>query len=53
MDVANIYAVPLDYHREGLDSEVLDVFGIDGRARARPAALGGRSPRAIATPTAR
>jgi len=28
MDSASIYAVPLDYHREGLDSEVLDVFGI-------------------------
>jgi CTP synthase len=28
MDAANIYAVPLDYHAQGLDSEVLDVFGI-------------------------
>ena len=28
MDSANIYAVPLDYHREGLDREVLDVFGL-------------------------
>jgi CTP synthase len=28
MDAANIYAVPLAYHREGLDAEVLDVFGI-------------------------
>jgi CTP synthase len=28
MDSANIYAVPLDYHRQGLDREVLDVFGI-------------------------
>ena len=27
-DSASIYAVPLDYHREGLDSEVLAVFGI-------------------------
>jgi CTP synthase len=27
-DAANIYAVPLAYHREGLDAEVLDVFGI-------------------------
>src|SRR5579859_4632337 len=26
MDSANIYAVPLDYHAQGLDSEVLDVF---------------------------
>jgi CTP synthase len=28
MDSSNIYGVPLDYHREGLDAEVLAVFGI-------------------------
>jgi len=28
MDSANIYAVPLDYHEQGLDKEVLDAFGI-------------------------
>jgi CTP synthase len=28
MDAPNIYAVPLDYHRQGLDAEVLDVFGM-------------------------
>jgi CTP synthase len=28
MDSANIYAVPLDYHVQGLDAEVLDVFGL-------------------------
>src|ERR1700761_942569 len=28
MDSANIYAVPLDYHAQGLDKEVLDVFGL-------------------------
>jgi CTP synthase len=28
MDAASIYAVPLDYHREGLDAEVLSVFGM-------------------------
>ncbi|MBX3479159.1 MAG: CTP synthase [Caulobacter sp.] len=28
MDSASIYAVPLDYHREGLDAEVLAVFGM-------------------------
>ncbi len=27
-DAPNIYAVPLEYHRQGLDAEVLDVFGI-------------------------
>jgi CTP synthase len=28
-DAPNIYAVPLQYHRQGLDAEVLSVFGID------------------------
>ncbi len=28
LDVASIYDVPLAYHREGLDSQVLDAFGI-------------------------
>src|ERR1700709_2075294 len=28
MDSSNIYGVPLDYHAQGLDAEVLDVFGI-------------------------
>jgi CTP synthase len=28
MDSASIYAVPIDYHKEGLDAEVLDVFGM-------------------------
>jgi CTP synthase len=28
MDSANIYGVPLDYHAQGLDAEVLDVFGL-------------------------
>ena len=28
MDSASIYGVPLDYHAQGLDREVLDVFGI-------------------------
>jgi len=34
MDSANIYAVPLDYHIQGLDSEVLDVFGLKDSAPA-------------------
>ncbi|TCT40900.1 CTP synthase [Martelella mediterranea] len=29
LDVANIYDVPLAYHREGLDDEILHAFGID------------------------
>src|SRR6202008_2380978 len=28
LDSANIYHVPLDYHEQGLDREVLDVFGL-------------------------
>ena len=28
LDVASIYDVPLAYHREGLDAQVLDAFGI-------------------------
>ena len=28
MDSASIYAVPLDYHREGLDAKILDAFAI-------------------------
>ena len=30
LDVRNIYDVPLAYHEEGLDREVLAAFGIDG-----------------------
>ncbi|SNY93673.1 CTP synthase [Cohaesibacter sp. ES.047] len=30
LDVGNIYEVPLAYHAEGLDTEVLAAFGIDG-----------------------
>jgi CTP synthase len=33
MDSADIYAVPLDYHREGLDREVLSCFGLAESAR--------------------
>ena len=29
LDVSNIYDVPVAYHREGLDGEVLDAFGIE------------------------
>ncbi|MBS0332679.1 MAG: CTP synthase [Proteobacteria bacterium] len=32
MDSANIYAVPIDYHVQGLDTEVLDVFGLKDSA---------------------
>jgi len=28
LDSENIYAVPVDYHRQGMDAEVLSVFGI-------------------------
>jgi CTP synthase len=30
LDVASIYDVPLAYHREGLDDQVLEAFGITG-----------------------
>jgi len=33
LDVASIYDVPLAYHREGLDEQVLDAFGITGAPR--------------------
>ncbi len=29
LDSENIYAVPIDYHTQGMDSEVLSVFGIE------------------------
>jgi CTP synthase len=32
MDAPNIYAVPLEYHEQGLDTEVLDCFGIEAPA---------------------
>ncbi len=31
MDSENIYAVPIDYHKQGLDTEVLEVFGIEDK----------------------
>ena len=31
MDSENIYAVPIDYHRQGLDTEVLEVFGLEDK----------------------
>src|SRR5690606_4299596 len=35
LDVANIYDVPMAYHKEGLDSEVLAAFGIDPAPKPR------------------
>ncbi|WP_029039953.1 CTP synthase [Cucumibacter marinus] len=32
LDVASIYDVPIAYHREGLDAEILAAFGIDDAA---------------------
>ncbi len=35
LDVASIYDVPIAYHKEGLDNEVLAAFGIEpARSRA-------------------
>ncbi|MGE3916745.1 MAG: CTP synthase [Hyphomicrobiaceae bacterium] len=35
LDVASIYDVPLAYHREGIDREVLAAFGIEGAPAPR------------------
>ncbi|MFC4625269.1 CTP synthase [Daeguia caeni] len=35
LDVATIYDVPMAYHKEGLDSEVLAAFGIDPAPKPR------------------
>ncbi len=35
LDVAHIYDVPIAYHQEGLDSEVLAAFGIDPAPKPR------------------
>ncbi|MBX3570720.1 MAG: CTP synthase [Mesorhizobium sp.] len=35
LDVAHIYDVPIAYHKEGLDSEVLAAFGIDPAPKPR------------------
>ncbi len=40
LDVDTIYAVPLRYHEEGMDREVLRHFGLPTDAAARPVALG-------------
>ena len=32
IDAPNIYQVPLDYHEQGLDTEVLACFGVEARA---------------------
>jgi CTP synthase len=35
LDVANIYDVPMSYHKEGLDGEVLAAFGIEPAPKPR------------------
>ncbi len=49
LDVASIYDVPLAYHREGLDREVLAAFGITGSPKPDLSRWEGIS-RAIASP---
>ncbi|MEZ5842280.1 MAG: CTP synthase [Hyphomicrobiaceae bacterium] len=49
LDVASIYDVPLAYHREGLDTQVLAAFGMTGAPRPDLARWETIS-RAIATP---
>ncbi len=40
LDVASIYDVPIAYHKEGLDDEVLAAFGIEPAPKPRMDALG-------------
>ncbi len=40
LDVASIYDVPLAYHKEGLDREVLAAFGISDAQGAGPVDAG-------------
>ena len=49
LDVASIYDVPLAYHREGLDREVLAAFGIEGAPAPKLDRWDGIS-KSIATP---
>jgi CTP synthase len=49
LDVGSIYDVPLAYHREGLDREVLAAFGIEGAPAPKLDRWEGIS-RAVATP---
>ena len=49
LDVASIYDVPLAYHREGLDREVLAAFGIEGAPAPKLERWEGIS-RGVATP---
>ena len=53
LDVASIYDVPVAYHDEGLDREVLAAFGMARRAGAGPRRTGARSPASCATRKAR
>ena len=39
LDVASIYDVPLAYHREGLDAQVLAAFGIEDAPAPKLGAL--------------
>jgi CTP synthase len=50
MDSANIYAVPLDYHVQGLDAEVLDVFGLTETAPAPDLSRWGEISNRLANP---
>ena len=49
LDVASIYDVPLAYHREGLDTEVLSAFGMTGAPSPNLARWTGISER-VASP---
>ena len=53
LDVASIYDVPLAYHREGLDEQVLRAFGITGAPKPDLDALGDDLARHRQRPRAR
>ena len=53
LDARSIYDVPLQYHGEGLDAEVLRAFGIADAPRARPGPLGRHHGPASTIPRAR
>jgi CTP synthase len=50
LDVASIYDVPLAYHKEGLDDEVLAAFGIEPARRSRDLERVGEVSRRIHKP---
>ena len=53
LDVASIYEVPIRYHEEGLDTELLRHFGLPHERRARPRAAGSEIVERLRAPRGR